>query len=295
MQVIPWSLLTSLIIGQIPVTLSQVYLCYRLWSISKKHVLFSVIAVAGTLCSTILFIIYASLRVMTPVRKEGQDRVHAWVPPWAFCTCCTDIYLSLSSTFFLLRTRKKAVGDKLDYMLLRLASLSITTCLPPAIISAIMAILEITTSTGDAWSFFTIIIASMYALCILHSLNSRQEILEEARSRSTMKNSSPLTPGTNRHQASGRRLTDSNSVCLPRLHSLKSNKSSQLTDKSPGRHDDPRTSLDEHAGRRVGLEDAPFSIYSEDHRRRSLQNARGTESEDGSQGQITVGAPDKKF
>ncbi|KDE05112.1 hypothetical protein MVLG_04455 [Microbotryum lychnidis-dioicae p1A1 Lamole] len=116
---------------------------------------------AGTLCSTILFIIYVILRVKYPVRRDIKDRAHAWIPPWAFCTCFTDIYLSLASTYYLLQTRKKAVGYQLDYMLLRLASLSITTCLPPALMSAIMAILEIVKSTGEAWAFFTIIIASV--------------------------------------------------------------------------------------------------------------------------------------
>ncbi|SCZ91020.1 BZ3500_MvSof-1268-A1-R1_Chr1-3g02483 [Microbotryum saponariae] len=241
-RALPWSLLTSLIISQIPVALSQVYLCYRLWSISKKHFLSNAIAMAGTLCSTILFIIYAILRVKYPIPTERQDRAHAWVPPWAFCTCFTDIYLSLTSAFYLLRTRKKAVGDQLDYMLLRLASLSITTCLPPALMSAIMAILEITKSTGEAWAFFTIIIASVYTLCILHSLNSRQEILEEARSRSTMKNPSPLTPGPSRVQAPAQRLTNSKAVGLTQLYYLKSKPSSQLPNQPLGRNDGPRTS-----------------------------------------------------
>ncbi|KDE05110.1 hypothetical protein MVLG_04453 [Microbotryum lychnidis-dioicae p1A1 Lamole] len=119
-------------------------------TISKKRLVPNAIAIAGTLWSTILFIIYAALRVKYPMPGGSQDRAQPWVPPWAFCNCITNIYLSLTCSVFLLRTRKEAVGDQLDYMLLRLATQSIATCLPPALISAIMAILEITTSTGQS-------------------------------------------------------------------------------------------------------------------------------------------------
>ncbi|SCZ91019.1 BZ3500_MvSof-1268-A1-R1_Chr1-3g02482 [Microbotryum saponariae] len=261
-----WSALTSIIISQIPVALSQMYLCHRLWAISKKNPVPKVFAVAGTLCSTTLYIIYATLRIKYRIPGGSQDRAFAWVPPWAFCTC-------------------KVVGDQLDYMLLRLASLSITTCLPPALISAIMAILEITKSTGAVWTFFKIILASTYVLCIIHSLNSRQEIVETARgSRSTMRNPLPLTPGPSRPlelALAGQRLTDSTAMMITPRHTLKSKPHSfSLSTRLLGALTAPkRPSMNPE----VELEESAFSaVRSENHHPRPLQDTQLTKSQDGS-------------
>ncbi|SGY20116.1 BQ5605_C017g08475 [Microbotryum silenes-dioicae] len=128
-------------------------------------------------------------------KKGVPGRRGVWLPAWAFCLCITDVYLSAAFAYYSLQTRKKAVDHRLDYMLSRLASLAVTTCIPPAIVSAVMAILQIIKPSGRSWNFFTVILGALYTVCILHALNARHQILSEARSRSTMKNTSPSVTG----------------------------------------------------------------------------------------------------
>ncbi|SGY20130.1 BQ5605_C017g08481 [Microbotryum silenes-dioicae] len=203
----PWTDRAAIVLNDIPLIAAQCYLCYRLWVVSFLETRPS--HASGTLGHTLfahfLHLICDGcggsprcdvLVVEQILGKKGiPGRRGVWLPAWAFCLCITDVYLSAAFAYYTLQTRKKAVGHRLDYMLSRLASLAVTTCIPPAIVSALMAILEISNRSGRSWNFCTVILGALYTVCILHALNARHQILSEARSRSTMKNTSPSVTG----------------------------------------------------------------------------------------------------
>ncbi|KDE02906.1 hypothetical protein MVLG_06566 [Microbotryum lychnidis-dioicae p1A1 Lamole] len=192
----PWTDRAAIVLNDIPLIAAQCYLCYRLWVASLKRILPTLLGLLGTLSSLVSFILFATNAVEQILGKKGiPGRRGVWLPAWAFCLCITDVYLSAAFAYYLLQTRKRAVGHRLDYMLIRLASLAVATCIPPAIVSALMAILEIIKPSGRSWNFCTVILGALYTVCILHALNARHQILSEARSRSTMKNASPSVTG----------------------------------------------------------------------------------------------------
>ncbi|KDE02909.1 hypothetical protein MVLG_06569 [Microbotryum lychnidis-dioicae p1A1 Lamole] len=192
----PWTDRAAIVLNDIPLIAAQCYLCYRLWVASLKRILPTLLGVLGTLSSLISFTILATKLVGHSLGKKAYTGANTvWVPGWAFCLFITDVYLSAAFAYYALQTRKKAVGHRLDYMLSRLASLAVTTCIPPAIVSAVMAILQIINPSGRSWNFCTVILGALYTVCILHALNARHKILVEARSRSTMKNASPSVTG----------------------------------------------------------------------------------------------------
>ncbi|SGY20072.1 BQ5605_C017g08456 [Microbotryum silenes-dioicae] len=200
----PWTDRAAIVLNDIPLIAAQCYLCYRLWVVSLLETHPS--HASGTLGHT-LFVHFLHLicrecggsprrhvlvveRILGKKGIPGRERV--WLPAWAFCLY---VYLSATFAYYSLQTRKKAVGHCLDYMLSRLASLAVTTCMPPAIVSAGMAILEISNRSGSSWNFCTVVLGALNTVCILHALNARHQILSEARSRSTMKNTSPSVTG----------------------------------------------------------------------------------------------------
>ncbi|SCZ94836.1 BZ3500_MvSof-1268-A1-R1_Chr12-1g03690 [Microbotryum saponariae] len=190
----PWTDRAAIVLNDIPLIAAQSYLCYRLWVVSLLETRPS--HASGTLGHTRFAYFFHHLCDECGLGKKEIPRTRAvWLPGWAFCLCITDVYLSAAFAYYSLQTRKKAVGHRLDYMLIRLASLAITTCIPPAIVSAVMAILEIINPSGRSWNFCTVILGALYTVCILHALNARHQILAEARSRSTMKNASPSVTG----------------------------------------------------------------------------------------------------
>ncbi|SCV72978.1 BQ2448_6903 [Microbotryum intermedium] len=150
--VLPWTDLVAVFLADIPLVAAQSYLCYRLWVASQRKKWPAAIGVGGIILSTVSFLI---LFVRTVIQQDPA----------------TDVYLSGALAYYLLRTRKRTVAQRLDYTLLRLALLAITTCIPPALVSAAMAILEITAAAGAgiSWHFFTVILGSVYTLCILYS------------------------------------------------------------------------------------------------------------------------------
>ncbi|SDA01273.1 BZ3500_MvSof-1268-A1-R1_Chr10-1g02552 [Microbotryum saponariae] len=197
---IPWEILVAIPLGQVPILTSQAYLCFRVWVASGRKKLPVAIGALASLSSTAFFCVYVVSRIIH--ESSDDDSVPIWIPPWAFGTGVTDVYLSLTFVYYVLYTRQQPVCNRLDYMLFRLASLVVTSCLPPALISLVMAILEVTASTGTAcWVFFTVIIGGIYMVCILYSLNSRRQILEEAYARRSGK----VVPSSNTRPSGGPR------------------------------------------------------------------------------------------
>ncbi|SCV72980.1 BQ2448_6905 [Microbotryum intermedium] len=147
--VLPWTDLVAVFLADVPLVAAQSYLCYRLWVASQRKKWPAAIGVGGIILSTLSFLMFFVRTVMQ----------------------ATDVYLSGGLAYYLLRTRKRAVAQRLAYTLLRLALLAITTCIPPALVSAAMAILEITAAAGAgrSWHFFTVILGSVYTICILYS------------------------------------------------------------------------------------------------------------------------------
>ncbi|SGY20043.1 BQ5605_C017g08446 [Microbotryum silenes-dioicae] len=199
----PWTDRAAIVLNDIPLIAAQCYLCYRLWVVSLLETHPS--HASGTLGHTLFAHFFHRPCDEIGLGKKAYTGANTvWVPGWAFCLFfersnflpqITDVYLSAAFAYYALQTRKKAVGHRLDYMLSRLASLAVTTCIPPAIVSAVMAILQIINPSGRSWNFCTVILGALYTVCILHALNARHKILVEARSRSTMKNASPSVTG----------------------------------------------------------------------------------------------------
>ncbi|SCV73994.1 BQ2448_6424 [Microbotryum intermedium] len=179
--VLPWSIKVGFVLGQIPLLASQLYLCFRLWAASERRKLPTAIGLLGCCASCAMFIVYAVRRNIMGNKQILQN----WLPLWAFSACASrrfaiDLYLSITFAYYLLRARQKAVSYRLEFMLGRLASITITTCFPPAIFSLLLAVLEMIAPDRSPWLFFSVNVASVYALCILHTLNSRKQITEDA-------------------------------------------------------------------------------------------------------------------
>ncbi|SCV72979.1 BQ2448_6904 [Microbotryum intermedium] len=162
--VLPWTDLVAVFLADVPLVAAQSYLCYRLWVASQRKKWPAAIGVGGIILSTLSFLMFFVRTVMQVRTRKWPSKLDIWAPLWAFSLCARLAY-------YLLRTRKRAVAQRLDYTILRLALLAITTCIPPALVSAAMAILEITATVGAgrSWNFCTVILGSVYTLCILYS------------------------------------------------------------------------------------------------------------------------------
>ncbi|SCV67924.1 BQ2448_45 [Microbotryum intermedium] len=165
-------LLARPFLGEIPLLVSQLFLSHRVWVASQWKVLPALVGVIGSLASCSLLLVFGVTRAMYPQPMVDRKKVGIWIPPWAFTTAAVDVYLSITLCYFLLQTRKNAHSYRLDFILSRLASLVVTTCFPPAIMSCLMAILEIAGKRIAAWQFFNIILASVYTVCILYTRES---------------------------------------------------------------------------------------------------------------------------
>ncbi|SGY20096.1 BQ5605_C017g08464 [Microbotryum silenes-dioicae] len=237
----PWTDRVAIVLNDILLFAAQCYLCYRLWVLySRNHLQRD----SGSPPCDVLVVAHSLGKT-----GIGPGMGSAWLPAWAFCLCgeisiflpqITDVYLSATIAYYSLQTRKKAVGDRyvflfdiycqmltsrltilhsLDYMLRRLASLAVTTCIPPAIVSAGMAILEIINPSGRPSNFCTVILGALYTVCILHALNARHQILAKARSRSTMKTAPP--------SVTGRKVPPSSSSNVAKKLALRSKKNEE--------------------------------------------------------------------
>ncbi|SCV73998.1 BQ2448_6428 [Microbotryum intermedium] len=170
---VPWIVLVLPIIGQFPVLASQAYLCFRIWVVSGRKLVPTAIGVAVTMLQLSLNLAYVIRHII--IRRLGPqsgNQISRMMPPWAFSNAAADMYLSFTLAYYLLQTRKQSLSHRLDYILVRLASLAITTCLPPACISVVVALLELLETRILVWVFFGEILGSMYALCILHARKS---------------------------------------------------------------------------------------------------------------------------
>ncbi|SCV73997.1 BQ2448_6427 [Microbotryum intermedium] len=176
-ELMPVPTLLAPILGAVPLLASQAYLCYRIWAVSQRW-LPSILGVFGTLLTLsfyLVFFIYRSALDSTlgflNLRKyslKGDTR-DAEQPALTLLAASkysqvTDTYLSLTLAYYLLQKRKNAVSERLDSILVRLALLSVTTCLPPALITVIMAILEIAKTKIAA-----VLVGGVYTLCILYT------------------------------------------------------------------------------------------------------------------------------
>ncbi|SGY19565.1 BQ5605_C014g07685 [Microbotryum silenes-dioicae] len=205
-RTLPWSIKVGFVVGQIPLLASQLYLCFRLWTASERRKLSTAIGLIGSCASCAIFIVYAVRRISRPQITGNKHILQYWLPLWAFSACAIDLYLSIAFAHYLLRARRRAVSYKcaittlagrlvrskltfkwetnilhrLEFMLGRLASIAITTCFPSAVFALLLAILEIVAPDRSPWLFFSINVFSVYTLCILHTLNSRKQITEDA-------------------------------------------------------------------------------------------------------------------
>ncbi|SDA01274.1 BZ3500_MvSof-1268-A1-R1_Chr10-1g02553 [Microbotryum saponariae] len=177
---LPWSIKVGLVVGQITLLASQLYLCFRLWAASERRKLPTAIGLIGSCASCAIFIVYAVRRISRPQIIGNENILQYWLPLWAFSACAIDLYLSIAFAHYLLRARRRAISYKLEFMLGRLTSIAITTCFPSAVFALLLAILEIVAPDRSPWLFFLINVSSVYTLCILHTLNSRKQITEDA-------------------------------------------------------------------------------------------------------------------
>ncbi|SGY19578.1 BQ5605_C014g07688 [Microbotryum silenes-dioicae] len=195
---VPWYVLVTPIVGQLPILASQIYLCFRIWVVSGRKLIPTAIGVTVTTLQLSLDIAYVTRRVMA--RRLGLNpgsQVSRLMPPWAFSNATADVCLSFTLAYYLLKTRKQSISYRLNYILMRLASLAITTCLPPACISVTLALLEILETRRLVWIFFGQILGSTYTLCIIHALNSREALAQKA-SLCASGRSSRMTPSSRR-------------------------------------------------------------------------------------------------
>ncbi|SDA01267.1 BZ3500_MvSof-1268-A1-R1_Chr10-1g02548 [Microbotryum saponariae] len=192
---VPWFVLAAPIVGQIPVLSSQIYLCFRVWVVSGRKVIPTAIGAIMTMLQLSLNILYSTRRIMA--RGLGVDpgsSVNRLMPPWAFTNAAADVCLSFTLAYYLLKTRKQSISYRFNYILVRLASIAITTCLPPACISVALALLEILETRKLVWIFFGQILGCAYTLCILYALNSREALAQRA-TLCPSGTSSRMTPG----------------------------------------------------------------------------------------------------
>ncbi|SDA01261.1 BZ3500_MvSof-1268-A1-R1_Chr10-1g02545 [Microbotryum saponariae] len=178
---VPWYVLVTPIVGQLPILSSQIYLCFRVWVVSGRKLIPTAIGVIVTTLQLSLNIAYVTRRVIA--RRLGLNpgsQVSRLMPPWAFSNATADVCLSFTLAYYLLQTRKQSISYRLNYILVRLASLAIMTCLPPACISVTLALLEILETRRLVWIFFGQILGSTYTLCIIHALNSREALVQKA-------------------------------------------------------------------------------------------------------------------
>ncbi|KDE04654.1 hypothetical protein MVLG_04952 [Microbotryum lychnidis-dioicae p1A1 Lamole] len=193
---VPWFVLATPIVGQIPVLSSQIHLCFRIWVVSGRKLIPTAIGAIMTMVQLSLTTIYSIRRIMA--RGLGMDpgsSVNRLLPPWAFTNAAAEVCLSFTLAYYLLRTRKQSISYRLNYILVRLASLAIATCLPPACISVALAVLQLLETRKMVWIFFGQIFGSAYTLCILYALNSREALAQTATLCASGR-SSRMTPGS---------------------------------------------------------------------------------------------------
>ncbi|SCV67923.1 BQ2448_44 [Microbotryum intermedium] len=168
-------------LGKVPHFAAQCFLTFQVWVTSEKMVIPTFLGASGSLLSLALFIVYVARRSMDPNAVPSLMVAKRWIFPSIFSAAVVDVYLSLVIVYFVLQTKKPIRSYRLDMNMARqMASIAVTTCLPGAIMTCLTAMFELNETKIAVWMFFAVPLGSVYALCVLYALNSRDDLAEES-------------------------------------------------------------------------------------------------------------------
>ncbi|SGY37547.1 BQ5605_C003g01834 [Microbotryum silenes-dioicae] len=172
-------LLSRTILAEVPHFAAQCFLTFQIWVTSDNMIIPTLVGAVGSLLSLALFIVFASKRVLDLKAVATATDVTKWIPPWVFSCAAVDVYLSLVLAYFVLKTKKLKPTSRFDMNVIgQIGSTAVTICLPGAIMTVLMAILEISETKVEIWMFFAVPLASVYCMCVLYALNSRDDLTE---------------------------------------------------------------------------------------------------------------------
>ncbi|SCZ91286.1 BZ3500_MvSof-1268-A1-R1_Chr1-2g01309 [Microbotryum saponariae] len=178
-SIIAHLLLSRTILAEVPHFAAQCFLTFQIWVITENMIIPTLVGAAGSLLSLALFIVFASKRVLDPKAVATATSVTEWIPPWVVSCAAVDVYLSLILAYFVLKAKKLKPTSRFDMNVIRqIASTAVTICFPGAIMAVLMAILEISDTKVAIWMLFAVPLASVYSMCVLYALNSRDDLTE---------------------------------------------------------------------------------------------------------------------
>ncbi|KAJ7929560.1 hypothetical protein B0H13DRAFT_2310488 [Mycena leptocephala] len=172
----PWSLLAEVFVGVLSATLVQFFYAYRIYTISKKSLVFPVIIGICSLAQLALGIAYMHKAFQVKFFKDAKADVPYSTSGLAFEAGC-DVLIAGAMIYHLLRNKtgfqktNKAINLLVAYSLNSGALTSVFAICPLATLVALPSTL--------IYAPFFFILVRLYGLSFMSILNSRDHVREE--------------------------------------------------------------------------------------------------------------------
>ncbi|KAJ7918422.1 hypothetical protein B0H13DRAFT_2321389 [Mycena leptocephala] len=163
----------------------QSYFCFRLWVISKKWYVVAPIA-------TLFLFAFLSIVVGTYfITTADGPKIGQWFAAHLSATFTGDIVLSMTTAYFLLKTKKNVLPQTVG-LISALVRLTFQTATPAALCAMFNLIFSQTYSGNDAIisTAFNMALPKLYAISMMWTLNARRTIRASHSSRNGMTTSS---------------------------------------------------------------------------------------------------------
>ncbi|KAJ6557916.1 hypothetical protein B0H19DRAFT_1376470 [Mycena capillaripes] len=168
----------------------QSYFCFRLWAISKKW--YVVAPIVAVFLFALLSIVVGTYFIST---AEGP-KIGEWFAAHLSATFSGDIVLSLTTAYFLLKSKKNVLPQTVS-LIDTLVRLTFQTAAPAAL-CAMFNLIFSQAYTGDQAiisTAFNMALPKLYAISMMWTLNARRTIRATHGSRNGMTTSNELSGG----------------------------------------------------------------------------------------------------
>ncbi|KAF7360168.1 hypothetical protein MVEN_00745300 [Mycena venus] len=163
----------------------QCYFCFRLWVITKRW--YVVLPIATVFLFAFLSIVVGTYFITTSNGKQ----ITQWFAAHLSATFSGDIILSLTTAYFLLKSKKNVLPQTVG-LISALIRLTFQTAAPAALCAMFNLIFSQTYSGNDAIisTAFNMTLPKLYAISMMWTLNARRTIRATHGSRNGMSNTS---------------------------------------------------------------------------------------------------------
>ncbi|KAJ7617917.1 hypothetical protein FB45DRAFT_216177 [Roridomyces roridus] len=149
----------------------QSYFCYRLWAVSKRWY------VVVPICVLFVFALIAMAVGTYFIHTADSAKINAWFAVHLSSVFAGDFLLTLSTAWFLIKSRKNAMSHTAD-LITSLIRLTFQTAAPAAICAMFNLVFSQKNPGGSGIisTAFNMALPKLYAISMMYTLNARRTI-----------------------------------------------------------------------------------------------------------------------